>query len=397
MTTASARHTTGESPAPERNRSGPRRMILVANRTGGQGKTLVSQLLLAHLARARYPVMPLAADAQSTEPAGRGGGSSKLAKVLPGTHDLGIGRDAGLGGGAAEQLAYWDDLGSVITAVDTLLDVGANVIDPIVAWAKAADALEDLRELLVVDLVVPVTRGTQSLRDASSMVSDVLSAHALPIRNVYLVRNKWGAQEAPDAAVKGFLSEVRAIVRRTKVGDVPSITGGVALLELGSCDTTTGTRLVSEFDARFSYLGVVHDEVPKDTTLGEVPPAPAEGLSSRVAPGQSLPSSIDLDAVASEMAAKVLADRQAFVAEVGGLNVFQRARVAGKVRTWIASFSEELRDCGFDYGHPLADVAEAKAGDVELAHQMAQITDAELATLTGTEPAAKPVTEVLPL
>lgn len=346
-----------------------RRWVIVANRTGGQGKTLLSQLLFNAFAKAGRPLLPMSADSVSTDPGAAGAGTgvaapqSKLGKALPGTVELGIGRSLLAGGGVADLLTYWEPLGELVLAADTLLDTGANIVDPILDWLVSSDAYEELVPDLVVDLVVPVTCNSQPLADAEAMVAAVLASGAMPLRNVYVVQNQWGLPEASIEDVQGVVTRLRALAASQPRGR--RIEGGIALLHLKACDTTTGSKALAELDRDFCHLGLLDAQVngreyeaPRlaDAVLSAEDRRAGVGLADRerqiaVLGGKG---GIPLEARQKALDDKVEEARKRVAGYFASATVFVRNRERSRLKAWFAEFDEMVRASGLVEGTPLA-------------------------------------------
>ena len=175
--------------------SGSKRFIIVANRTGGQGKTLLTHLLATCLRRADPLFHVMCAD--SLEDVGGGVMRSKLGRAVMDTIELGAGPSA-----ADVQLKprlaldFWDGVAVPLmdaTGSGCIVDVGANVVDSIIEWARSADLAEVFGDQVVTDVVVPVVATPKSIADARAVVSSLSRDGGLPMRSIFLVRNEWQA------------------------------------------------------------------------------------------------------------------------------------------------------------------------------------------------------------
>lgn len=169
--------------------SGPaiegRRSAFVVNRTGGQGKTLITQLLAAFLADQGRTIICVD---KASGPDNR----SKLGRSVHGVVEMGSGPE--LATALNDQLGFvshWDEFGGKLMESDTIVDVGANVIDSIVSWAKIADATVTMTGQVACDLVVPVVASPQSASDAVAIIRTFASGEVLPLRSVTIVQNLW--------------------------------------------------------------------------------------------------------------------------------------------------------------------------------------------------------------
>jgi hypothetical protein len=145
--------------------------IIVATRTGGQGKTLVSQVIHFIFKECGEPLKVMAADT-----AGDNGSAtkSKLARFLEAedvVEELGIGATIqSIRSNTDEMLKYWVPLAQGLVEGNVLVDVGANVLPAIWEWAVEIDAGRVLREAPPIWLVIPVTAQAQSLSDSCDLI-----------------------------------------------------------------------------------------------------------------------------------------------------------------------------------------------------------------------------------
>ena len=172
----------------------PRRAIIVATRTGGQGKSLIAHLLAAELRRLDPDYRVLCADSLEVIERGKPG-VSKLGRAVLGTIEIGPGPSAAELQ-ANPQLAseYWDTIASLMvdcTGAGLLIDVGANVIDAILEWAALADLAAVLDGAVAVDLVVPVVATAKSIADARDVIQRARQSGGFPLQTVTLVENCW--------------------------------------------------------------------------------------------------------------------------------------------------------------------------------------------------------------
>ncbi|PZR95203.1 MAG: hypothetical protein DI537_05305 [Stutzerimonas stutzeri] len=162
--------------------------FLVGNRTGGQGKTLISQMIHYGHILGQMPIKAVSADSA------KAGGESKLGRLL------GTGNVVELGTGADmsavredhhEAVRYWDQLGEHLYDGNCVIDLGANILPLIFQWATERKAARLLRDRAIA-LVVPVTAQAQSISDAIEMLemSDACQ-HVLPISQRYVILNEY--------------------------------------------------------------------------------------------------------------------------------------------------------------------------------------------------------------
>jgi len=157
--------------------------ILVGNRTGGQGKTLISQLIHCGYAYSGKPIGAVSADSSEA------GVSSKLGRILGNVQELGIGANiSSVMENQHEAVRYWDQLGKRLLQGNCVIDLGANILPLIFQWAEQRNAHRVLRGKSIA-LVIPVTAQAQSLSDAADMLQ--ASYHSeLPISECYIVFNE---------------------------------------------------------------------------------------------------------------------------------------------------------------------------------------------------------------
>lgn len=162
--------------------------IIVAARTGGQGKTLVSQLIAFGLEIAAQPARIVAIDSTGDD------SCSKLAKFLDQVEDVQIAPDlANQKRDPRSGLSHWDQIGERLMAGGALIDVGANVIWQLLDWAELRHAAEVLRRRGAppITLVVPTRAQAQAVEDALALLERVTgSRNGLPVAQTILVLNE---------------------------------------------------------------------------------------------------------------------------------------------------------------------------------------------------------------
>lgn len=158
--------------------------ILVGNRTGGQGKTLISQLIHCGYAYSGKPIGAVSADSSEA------GVSSKLGRILGNVQELGIGANiSSVMENQHEAVRYWDELGQRLLDGNCVIDLGANILPLIIQWAQQRNAGRVLRGAPIA-LVIPVTAQAQSLADAQEMLLSAYDSE-LPISEWYIVLNEY--------------------------------------------------------------------------------------------------------------------------------------------------------------------------------------------------------------
>ncbi len=168
-----------------------KRSIVVMNKTGGQGKTLTSQMI--YLGYRDAGLNPRLAAADTTGDEDR----SKLGKFFPGAvHELGLGvrlTDIRRNQGAA--IAYWDRLGELLLQGGYIIDIGANVAPFVFDWARSRDAGRILRHRNAPPIVLCISMRpqAQAVEDALHILErSVAEVEFLPVAAQVLVQNECG-------------------------------------------------------------------------------------------------------------------------------------------------------------------------------------------------------------
>jgi hypothetical protein len=161
--------------------------LLVGNRTGGQGKTLVAQLLHYGYGLAGTEMRVVAADTSDVE-----GGRSKLGQILKTVDELGIGaRMDQIKADPRKAINYWDKIGTHLKEGSTVIDLGANVLPMVFDWAQQRQAARVLKNS-PISLVVPVTAQRQSIIDAVKMIEESQADTAqIPFQHTYVIFNAY--------------------------------------------------------------------------------------------------------------------------------------------------------------------------------------------------------------
>jgi hypothetical protein len=195
-----------------------KRSYIVGTRTGGQGKTLVSQTIHYISQERGEPLKVMAADTTGDK---GGAAKSKLARFLEpeyAVEELGIGATiTSIRSDQDAALEYWERLGEALCEGNALVDVGANVVPAIWDWAKETNAGRVLRTAPPISLVIPVTAQAQSLVDAGDLIrlAEAKQPH-LPIAKYIVVFNEHegkfdGIRDATDyQELAKLVSAVRA-------------------------------------------------------------------------------------------------------------------------------------------------------------------------------------------
>ncbi|WP_262267064.1 MULTISPECIES: MinD/ParA family ATP-binding protein [Microvirga] len=151
--------------------NGQKPSFIVGTRTGGQGKTLISQVIQYIFQGRGQPLRVMAADTAGDEGSAT---KSKLARFLEGqetVEELGIGVSlTSIRSDEAAGLQYWERLGQALEQGNVLVDVGANVLPSIWNWALEIDAGRVFETAPPIWLIIPVTAQAQSLVDAADLI-----------------------------------------------------------------------------------------------------------------------------------------------------------------------------------------------------------------------------------
>jgi len=163
--------------------------VIVCNRTGGQGKTLIAQLIALAFEEAGISKILASADSSTTE------AISKLGKIHRGSVlELGIGAEFdAVRSDASKVVSHWDQLGAILASGNAIVDIGANLVDTVWNWAHARNAGEVLRSAKApqIVLVVPVRAQAQAIEDALAVLERSIREDAfLPIAARILVLNE---------------------------------------------------------------------------------------------------------------------------------------------------------------------------------------------------------------
>jgi len=177
---------------PERDQEIDRmtRTYISMAKTGGQGKTLVAQMLVLQHEQKGVPVRLAAADSDSLNQ------RSKMGRLFPAVKELGIGEDlTRIKSSTDPNLAikYWDEFGRTLLDGGHIIDVGANVAAELFAWAEArnAGALLRRRNSAPLDLVVTTKAESQGIEDARALIQYSFDKQEwLPFSRRFVVLNE---------------------------------------------------------------------------------------------------------------------------------------------------------------------------------------------------------------
>lgn len=178
--------------------------VLVTNLTGGQGKTMSSQIInIGFLDAGRRPRLA-AADTFGDDR------TSKLGRLHPGlVEELGIGvRLTDIRDDAGAAIRYWDRFGQVLLRGGYIVDVGANVAPFIFDWAYARNAGRILRQQKAppIILVVPMRPQAKAVEDALNILErSINDPDMLPISRRVLIQNESGGTFANFGSNEDYL------------------------------------------------------------------------------------------------------------------------------------------------------------------------------------------------
>lgn len=180
--------------------------VMIGNRTGGQGKTLVAQVLAVASLALQAPYHTVAVDV----PPGNTKVRSKLGLLLPQTQEIAISAETSdvLASGAAI-FRHFDKLGSVLRIGGSVIDTGANVLPAILEWIDHIDADFNRTGMFHVDLIVPATAQATALSDAHRVL--IKSLPFVTIERRILLFNFM--QGKPDRSAKSPMDRLENLAR----------------------------------------------------------------------------------------------------------------------------------------------------------------------------------------
>lgn len=184
-----------------------RRSVIVGTMTGGQGKTLVSQLMAIVAIGQKLPLRVIAMDA--VNPNSEAGKMAKLHIALTGKK-LSLNKvtveTLPLEGGN-ERMSFFvprnvnsqiEKLGSALMTDDCLVDLGANLVDKFLDWIGTADVDGALLGGADLTLVIPVTNEKVSIQRAMDTLTKVQSLSSHRIEPVLVFNEMLGEFGDPD-------------------------------------------------------------------------------------------------------------------------------------------------------------------------------------------------------
>ena len=185
---------------------------MVAQRTGGQGKTLIAQLLFDAARLAGWQPTLVSADSVND---GQSQARSKLSTILDGVYELAVAPPiADVMESGLNVVAHWDQLGAILEKGNALIDLGANVLPAVANWARVSQC-GDMKPIV---LVVPVTCQAQSASDALAIITELAEiVDYFPVRKTVIVFNDVHGRAAT-AAGPSFDELRRRIAKGDLVG-----------------------------------------------------------------------------------------------------------------------------------------------------------------------------------
>ena len=161
--------------------------IMIANRTGGVGKTTVTDFLHAYLFKnkAEYGFVSLDADSNS--------GKSKL-KSRYGDDVLSL--SPTFRANSSDNLTDWNTLLEIFVEGNRLIDFGANASVSFLEWVKSYDVssfmYEDDKPVYAPVVLIPITSDEQPIADAISFIKQLEDAKEFfPIDRIVLIKNNF--------------------------------------------------------------------------------------------------------------------------------------------------------------------------------------------------------------
>ncbi|WP_046868786.1 hypothetical protein [Microvirga massiliensis] len=206
--------------------------ILVGNRTGGQGKTLISQMLHYGYSLAGVSMKAVAADTSAEAK------KSKLGRILQsGVDELGTGaRLSDIKENHHLAVQYWDRLGTYLRNGSSIIDLGANILPLVFDWAVERKAGRILVNSPVM-LVVPITAQRQSMMDGLDMLRRSVEAKDhFPVQKRFAILNEYHGSFSG----RGTPTEIVNLQRMEKDGQV-------TVISLRKCDCEVWERIEADF------------------------------------------------------------------------------------------------------------------------------------------------------
>lgn len=211
-----------------------RRMIVCGTRTGGQGKTLVSHLIAMFSGEVRI----LSADKADEET-----GRSKIGRFFEQVVEIGVGPTAEeVVVDPHKALAFWDRVGDQAMQEHVLIDLGAQVIDSLMDWARASDVGSAFDGEVEVMMVIPMTASAKAVADAKEIYQRLRKEGSL-VRRFVFVRN----------FADGAFSEMDRQQSMQDLRKLVAADASAAFMDLPACPST----ILRRAEERYEPLSVV--------------------------------------------------------------------------------------------------------------------------------------------
>ncbi|MFM2043358.1 MAG: hypothetical protein RLY86_1934 [Pseudomonadota bacterium] len=181
----------------EQETRGMTRTFISMAKTGGQGKTLVAQMLVLQHELRGVPTKLAAADSDTLNQ------RSKFGRLFANVKELGIGEElTKIKTSTDPNLAikYWDEFGRTLLDGGNIIDVGANVAAELFSWAEARNdgALLRRRNSAPIDLVVTTKAEGQAIEDARALIQYSFDKNEwLPLSRRFVILNEVAGSFAP--------------------------------------------------------------------------------------------------------------------------------------------------------------------------------------------------------
>jgi hypothetical protein len=235
--------------------------FVVANRTGGQGKTLVSQVIHFGYLLAGHKLHVVAADSSKVE-----GGKSKIGQIMDNSRvcpiqveELGIGASMDtIKADARSAISYWDGIGPHLKGGSSVIDLGANILPQVLEWAKQRKANRLLAKSDIA-LVVPVTAQRQSIIDALQMINEARHADSeLRFKTIYVVFN-------------GYHGPFKDVEKTTEMEILLDLVRNnvVTRIDMKRCGTEVWERVEANFMSLVDLAQLDHEAYARDFGLNE--------------------------------------------------------------------------------------------------------------------------------
>lgn len=175
---------------------------------GGQGKTTFAQALHVASLNMSVPSKLVAADFTDAS------GASKLGQMYPNqVTELGTGPSVAFAKEANDlnaSVKYWDRLGPELTRGNTIIDLGANVVEQVLQWGNIRNLPQLLkaRSAPPIDVFLVCKAEQRALDDMRDLVERFGSGKYVPARKIFVVLNEQsGSFDAID--IRGELSKIK--------------------------------------------------------------------------------------------------------------------------------------------------------------------------------------------